>query len=138
MLQTEMNIAIQNMKQKLDVNLKKSSFVAGRLIDTYLFGEHHPYGQFSRHEDFDALTREGLLQFYQQFYKQGHFKIFVAGKLPSNMQLLLEQYFGDFENILSISIWGLARLEDAFQDRVDLVRHVSPYVSLAGISCGAV
>ncbi|WP_262919186.1 insulinase family protein [Niabella hibiscisoli] len=93
-----MDIAIQNMKQKLDVNLKKSSFVAGRLIDTYLFGEQHPYGQFSRHEDFNALTRDGLVNFYQQYYKQGQFKIFIAGKLPGNIESLLDTYFGDFDN----------------------------------------
>ncbi|MCH5600101.1 M16 family metallopeptidase [Niabella ginsengisoli] len=98
LLQTEMDIAIQNMKQKLEVNLKKSSFVAGRLIDTYLFGEQHPYGQFSRYEDFDALTREDLLEFYEQYYKKGAFKIFVAGKLPADIYNLLEQHFGDFEN----------------------------------------
>jgi len=97
-LQSEMDIAIQNMKQKLEVNLKKSSFVAGRLIDTYLFGEQHPYGRFSRHEDFDALTRKELLSFYEQHYKQGAFKIFVAGKLPANLEAMLNEHFGDFAN----------------------------------------
>lgn len=96
--EAEMEIAVQNMKQKLDINLKKSNFVAGRLIDTYLFGETHPYGRFSRHEDFDALTREDLTFFYNQYYKQGTFKIFVAGKLPANIYELLENYFGDLEN----------------------------------------
>jgi len=96
--QQEISTEVQNMKQKLDVNLKKSSFVAGRLIDTYLFGEEHPYGRFSRHEDFDALTREDLVDFYTRYYKRGSFKIFVAGKLPSNISELLQQYFGDIEN----------------------------------------
>lgn len=96
--QQEMEIAVQNMKQKLDVNLKKSSFVAGRLIDTYLFGEIHPYGRFSRHADFDALTREDLVNFYNSYYKQGTFKIFVAGKFPNNIEELLQEYFGDLPN----------------------------------------
>ena len=86
------------MKQKLDVNLKKSSFVAGRLIDTYLFGSEHPYGRFSRHEDFDRLTREELVQYYNRYYKEGAFKIFIAGKLPAGIESLLNEYFGDFEN----------------------------------------
>lgn len=96
--QQELETEIQNMKQKLDVNLKKSSFVAGRLIDTYLFGEEHPYGRYSRHEDFDTLTREDLLDFYNQYYKNGSFKIFVAGKLPNNIEALLQEYFGDLPN----------------------------------------
>lgn len=96
--QEEVDIAIQNMKQKLDVNLKKSSFVAGRLIDTYLFGEDHPYGRYSRHEDFDALTLEDLVAFYKKSYEQGSFKIFVAGRLPEDIGELMEEYFGDLEN----------------------------------------
>lgn len=96
--QEEMNTEVQNMKQKLDVNLKKSSFVAGRLIDVYLFGEEHPYGRYSRHEDFNALTREDIVDFYTKYYEQGPFKIFVAGKLPANTHQLLEEYFGDLEN----------------------------------------
>lgn len=98
MLQSEMDIAIQNMKQKLDVNLKKSNFVAGRLIDTYLFGTMHPYGRFSRHEDFDMLTHDDLVEYYQQYYSHGSFKIFIAGKLPANVETLMEQYFGDMPN----------------------------------------
>lgn len=96
--QKEMSIAIQNMKQKLEVNLKKSSFVAGRLIDVYLFGEAHPYGRFSRQEDFDKLNREDLVAFYEKQYKNGTFKIFIAGKLPSNIGQLLDTYFGDLPN----------------------------------------
>src|SRR5258705_11093343 len=40
--QEELDIYKQNMKQRLKVNLKKSDFVAGRLIDSYLFGIDHP------------------------------------------------------------------------------------------------
>lgn len=99
MPQEEMNIAVKNMKQKLDVNLKKSSFVAGRLIDTYLFGAEHPYGKFSRHEDFDALERADVTGFYINYYLNGAFKIFVAGKLPANIELLFNEYFGGFQNV---------------------------------------
>lgn len=97
-LQKEIDIAVQNMKQKLDVNLKKSSFVAGRLIDVYLFGENHPYGRFSRHEDFDKLTREDLVSFYERYYKNGALKIFVAGKFPKNIDQLLDAQFGHLPN----------------------------------------
>jgi zinc protease len=85
----------QNMKQRLKVNLKKGDFVAGRLIDTYLYGAEHPYGRFSRFEDFDALTCDQLLQFYQRYYQQGKCIIFVSGKLPDDIFPLLNQHFGD-------------------------------------------
>jgi zinc protease len=88
----------QNMKQQLNINLKKSDFVAGRLIDVYLYGEQHPYGKFTKFEDFDAVHKEQLLQFYKQYYLNGKFIIFVAGKLPPDIFQLLDNSFGDLAN----------------------------------------
>jgi predicted Zn-dependent peptidase len=93
----EIAIYRQNMKQRLNVNLKKSDFVAGRLIDAYLYGEDHPYGRYTRFEDFDGLTREEVTAFYKKYYQQGKLVLFVAGKLPADVFQLLDQYFGDME-----------------------------------------
>jgi predicted Zn-dependent peptidase len=98
MPQEELDIFIQNSKQRLKVNLKKSDFVAGRLIDISLYGKDHPYGKFSTAEEFDALQREQLLEFYKKFYQQGKLVMFVAGKLPPDLGKLLEQHFGDLPN----------------------------------------
>ncbi len=98
MPQEELDIYRQNMKQRLKVNLKKSDFVAGRLIDVYLYGEEHPYGKFSSFEHIDALQREQLLTFYENYYRNGKLVVFAAGKLPANLALLLNQYFGDLPN----------------------------------------
>ena len=91
----ELDIYKQNMKQRLKVNLKKSDFVAARLIDVYLYGEKHPYGKYSNAEDFDALNREQLLAFYKKYYQQGKLIMFVAGKLPANLEQILNVHFGD-------------------------------------------
>jgi zinc protease len=94
----EIRIYKQNMKQRLNVNLKKSDFVAGRLIDSYLYGEDHPYGRYTKFEDFDKVNREGLDEFYRNYYQNGRFFLFVAGKLPKNIFSLLDQQFGDLGN----------------------------------------
>ena len=86
------------MQQRLSVNLLKCDFVAHRFIDAYLYGEEHPYGRFSRSEDYEALTREQLIAFYNKYYRQGKFIMFVAGKLPKNLEELLNQNFGDLAN----------------------------------------
>jgi zinc protease len=91
----EIRIYKQNMKQRLNVNLKKSDFVAGRLIDVYLYGEQHPYGRYTRFEDFDEVTRDQVQDFYKQYYQNGKFILFAAGKLPPNIFQLLNRYFGD-------------------------------------------
>ena len=98
MPEQELSIYQQNMKQRLKVNLKKSDFIAGRLIDAYLYGEQHPYGKYTKDEDFDKLNRQQLLDYYNKYYRQGKFIIFVAGKLPANLNQLLNEYFGDLGN----------------------------------------
>jgi zinc protease len=98
MPEQELAIYQQNMKQRLKVNLKKSDFVASRLIDAYLYGEDHPYGRYSSVEAFDALKREQLLAFYRKYYQQGKLIMFVAGKLPVNLEQLLDNNFGDLPN----------------------------------------
>jgi zinc protease len=96
--QQELEIYKQNMKQRLKVSLKKSDFVASRLIDVYLYGENHPYGKYSRAEDFDAVNREQLVAFYKKYYQQGKMIMFVAGKLPADIESVINQNFGDLPN----------------------------------------
>jgi len=92
--QEELDIYKQNSKQRLKVSLGKSEFVASRLIDSYLFGENHPYGKYTNLEDYSALQREEVLEFYNKYYKQGRCIIFTAGKLPDGLIELLEKHFG--------------------------------------------
>lgn len=96
--QDELEIYKQAMKQRLKMSLKKSEFVAGRLIDAYLYGDKHPYGKYSTEEDFDALDRTELIRFYEQYYRDGKLVIFAAGRLPANLESLLDQYFSDLPN----------------------------------------
>ena len=95
MPEEELAIYQQNMKQRLKVNLKKSEFIAGRLIDVYLYGENHPYGRYTSEEDFDKLNKQQLLDFYNRYYRKGKFVMFVAGRLPANLEQLLNENFGD-------------------------------------------
>ena len=90
----ELLIYKQNSQQRLKVSLQKCEFVAGQLIDAHLFGEDHPYGRYSRLEDYEALQRQELLDFYKQYYQNGRCVIFAAGKLPADLIEQLEQYFG--------------------------------------------
>ncbi len=93
----ELEIYKQNSKQRLQVNLKKAEFVAGRLIDASLYGEQHPYGVYTNIPDVDALQVQPLKDFYKQYYLQGQCAIFVAGKIPANLQVLLNENFGSLQ-----------------------------------------
>jgi predicted Zn-dependent peptidase len=92
--QHELDIYKQNMKQRLEVNLKKCEVVANRQIDEYLYGHDHPYGKYSTLEMYDALDRDSIMSFYERFYGKGRCVIFVAGILPSDIQDQLNQHFG--------------------------------------------
>jgi hypothetical protein len=90
----ELEIYQQNTKQRLKVNLQKAEFVAGRLIDSYIYGEHHPYGVYTHPLDVDALTTAACKEFYEKYYINGHCQIFVSGKIPLDFHEQLNHYFG--------------------------------------------
>ncbi|MDA3615055.1 M16 family metallopeptidase [Polluticaenibacter yanchengensis] len=92
--QSELDIFVQNSKQRLSVNLQKSDFVASREIEKIIYGADHPYGKYSSAEAYDALTVNDLKAYYEQYYKNGDCMIFMAGKVPANALDLLEKYFG--------------------------------------------
>lgn len=91
----ELSTFKQNSKQKLSVNLKKCDFVANRLIDAYIYGEQHPYGKYTKAADYDTLNTEVLKKHFQEYYVQGNCVIFVAGKLPSDIEKQLNSNFGN-------------------------------------------
>lgn len=90
----ELDLFKQNMKQKLEVNLKKCDFVSNRLIDEYLYGVEHPYGKYSTLQTFESLDREQLVNFHKEFYLHGKLVIFVAGILPMDLYQQLNLHFG--------------------------------------------
>jgi len=93
---TEEELAIykQNQIQRLKVNLQKCDFLANRFTDEYLFGLQHPYGKYTTIADFEALSREKLVPFFNDYYVNGECVIFVAGKLPADIFKQLNKAFG--------------------------------------------
>jgi zinc protease len=90
----EIAIFKTNMQQRLQVNLKKNDFVSNRMVEAYLFGESHPYGKFSHMEDYDALTRSDMQEYFEKYYRNGRCMIVAAGVLPGNLAEQLEASFG--------------------------------------------
>ena len=90
----ELAIYKQIQKQKLAVNLKKCEFVGNRVIDELLYGPQHPYGKFTSMAEYDALQRNEAVEFFQQYYINGNCILFVAGKLPADIQQQVNKNFG--------------------------------------------
>lgn len=91
----ELAIYIQNALQRLSIQLKKGDFVANRLIDTYLFGEAHPYGRYMHAEDFTTIHTDDLTTFRTRAYHPGRLTIFLAGKFDEAVLRQVESIFGD-------------------------------------------
>lgn len=92
--ENELDIYAKNQIQQLTLNLKKGDFIANRFIDEYLFGIDHPYGKYSTEEAYNSLTRDELVSFYNQYYKEGKCIVFMAGKFPANIASTLNKYIG--------------------------------------------
>ncbi len=90
----ELAIYKQNQIQRLKVNLQKCDFMANRLIDKYLYSQEHPYGRFTSIAEFEALSRNQIVQFYNDYYVNGKCMIFVAGKLSPDIFQQLNNAFG--------------------------------------------
>lgn len=90
----ELAIYKQNQIQRLKVSLQKCDFVANRFIDEYLFSFDHPYGRYTSIPDFEAISREQVVKFYNDYYLNGKCIIFVAGKLPADIFGQLNNVFG--------------------------------------------
>jgi predicted Zn-dependent peptidase len=90
----EVAIHKQNAIQRLLVNLRQCEFVANQRIDVLLYGEHHPYGRYSRVEFIEALTRGDLQQFYRESYTWDQAQIFMGGKISEAEAQLVDDIFG--------------------------------------------
>lgn len=93
----ELEIYKQNSRQRLQVNLQKCEFVAGRLIDSYLYGNDHPYGMYSNLPDIESLGVHEIKEFYRQYYLRGQCVIFVAGKIPASLHKQLNEHLGKLQ-----------------------------------------
>ncbi|MEI8054231.1 MAG: pitrilysin family protein [Bacteroidota bacterium] len=90
----ELSIYKQNSLQRLKVNLQKAEFVATRLIDSYIYGEHHPYGVYTNPGDIELINIEECRKFYEDYYLNGNCIIFVSGNFSADFRKQLNQYFG--------------------------------------------
>ncbi|QNN44919.1 M16 family metallopeptidase [Pedobacter roseus] len=91
--QQELDIYIQNQKQKLQVNLKKNDILARKEFAHALFGDT-AYGVNIQAEHYDALKREDLIEYFKAAYAPNNCTIIVSGKFDEASFNLLNDAFG--------------------------------------------
>ncbi len=90
----EVEIYKRNAIQRLLVSLRQCEFVANQRIDALLFGEHHPYGRFTKQATIEAITREDLLAYFKGHYSLANVRMFMAGKVNDTDVQHLNDIFG--------------------------------------------
>ena len=120
-------ICANNRNQYL-VNSRRGDVVARRLLYTDIYGERHPCGTFAEVPDFDAVTRDDLLRFYQAHYTADNVSLYLAGDVDDNVLSVVESCFGNWTTA-SNSVCGISALCPSIHPEegphVPIVRHMS-------------
>ena len=109
---TEVEELINDRKQKLQINLEKVSFLAQRKFQSLIFDGTN-YNRTINLEDYNSVSREEIVSYFENNYKKGLKKVFLVGDLT-------EEEVSSIAN--SISSWAVEKQEKSklnFQNKVE-------------------
>lgn len=92
--QHELDVLISKQKQKFKVENEKVKVLCQKKFTQTLFGAGHPYATNNKLLDFDKISREQLIDFYQKHYHSGNCRMIVSGQVDGAVLDLIEQHFG--------------------------------------------
>jgi predicted Zn-dependent peptidase len=84
----------KNNKSYFMVNSHKVDVLSQRHFEHSLWGAEHPLGHIVVPEDYDAMTREDILQYYNAVYGSANCTIFIGGSVDERMISAIEELFG--------------------------------------------
>ncbi len=126
--QDELDIFIQNTKQKLSVQLLKTDFIANRKIDEFVFGKQHPYGKYYIPDDYDNLTSGDLQTHLKNQYNSSNCKLFLAGMFSDEDKKWIHQLFGSSEWNNSNNTYQPKYLFEPAEEKRHRLTHENPSV----------
>ena len=100
---TNLEIVRRNGKAHFEVNSKRVDMVAQRHFENALWGEGHPLAHIVEPGDYDNITRDDLLWYYNNFYSSFNLSVFVSGDVDDVVNSAVIESFGMNE-------WGVANL----------------------------
>jgi zinc protease len=69
---------------------KVHSLAADKFFES-VFGSSHPYGRIEVPDDFKKIKKSTLIDFHKQFYRESNMAVIISGRIPANMNLLLNK-----------------------------------------------
>jgi len=88
----ELNNIREKQKRELAIKLGRNSYIAFKEFLQTLF-ESHPYGRFPEYEDYDAIERKYLCNFYTTHYHASNMRLYIAGNIDKEIKTLLSKTF---------------------------------------------
>lgn len=85
----EIQTFVAQGKQRMSTNLGKVDYLARRNFLNLLYSSDHPLGIISKIEDFDNISQEMLISFYQENYLKGLQAVIIAGSFTVEQQNLI-------------------------------------------------
>ncbi len=82
-----------NAIQRLAVNEQRNSFLNRRIFYSSIFGKQCCYGTYSSSVDYEKISRETLVSFFNHNYKMGIKYILMAGCVDETILKVCEQLF---------------------------------------------
>lgn len=131
--QSEIDELINDRKQKFKVGLEKVSVLAQRALKQRLFANSDTYGQVGQLEDYDAITRQNIIDFHSDNYLSGLNRLVLVGNFNQDSIDAFMDIFSkwntpkspEFESSF-VNLKGTVHVEKegAVQTAVRLARHL--------------
>ena len=97
--QENLDIVKSNNKSYFTVNSQKVDVVSQRYFENSLWGDGHPLGHIVEAADYDSITRDDILGYYNGFYGSRNCTMFIAGSVDEAILSVISDSFGS-------SVWG--------------------------------
>lgn len=88
----EWNDIREKQKRELAIKLGRNSYVVFKEFLKTIFESHH-YGRFPEYEDYDAVERKDLCNFYTAYYHASNMRLYIAGNIDKEIKTLLSKTF---------------------------------------------
>ena len=84
-----------NNKSHFSINSRKVDIVSQRYFENSLWGSAHPLGHVVEAADYDAITRDDILDYYNSYYGSCNCTMFLSGVADDSMLAALTDCFGN-------------------------------------------
>ena len=97
--QENLDTVRNNNKSYFVVNSHKVDVVSQRYFENSLWGDSHPLGHVVEAADYDAITRDDIVGYYNDYYGSCNCTMFLSGCADETMLAALSESFG-------VESWG--------------------------------